>query len=179
MADADREELIAIARAIAARAPVDWTAIESTAGDDSVRAAIREFQVIAGIANLHHTLGTVSSAARPDSSASSPAPHPERTGRSSAAAADVPATMWGGFALLEQLGHGTYGDVYRAWDGRLEREVALKLLRRSDTPDDSVGSTVIEEGRLLARVRHPNVVTVYGADRVDNRVGVWMELVRG
>ena len=38
---------------------------------------------------------------------------------------------------------------------------------------------MIEEGRLLARVRHPNVVTVYGADRVDGRVGLWMEFVHG
>ncbi len=38
---------------------------------------------------------------------------------------------------------------------------------------------MIDEGRLLARVRHPNVVTVYGADRIDGRVGLWMEFVRG
>ena len=38
---------------------------------------------------------------------------------------------------------------------------------------------MIEEGRLLARVRHPNVVTVYGAERIGGRVGVWMELVHG
>ena len=38
---------------------------------------------------------------------------------------------------------------------------------------------VIEEGRLLAKVRHDNIVTVHGAERIDERVGVWMELVRG
>ena len=38
---------------------------------------------------------------------------------------------------------------------------------------------MIDEGRLLARVRHPNVVTVHGADRIDGRVGLWMEFVRG
>ena len=40
-------------------------------------------------------------------------------------------------------------------------------------------SIVIEEGRLLARVRHPNVVTIYGAERIDGRVGLWMEFVKG
>jgi serine/threonine-protein kinase len=65
--------------------------------------------------------------------------------------------------------------VYRAWDPRLDREVALKLLRPG--PDD--GKQVIEEARLLARVRHPNVVTIYGADRIGGRVGLWMEFVRG
>jgi hypothetical protein len=37
----------------------------------------------------------------------------------------------------------------------------------------------VHEGRLLARVRHPNVAAVYGADRIDSRVGVWMELIEG
>jgi serine/threonine-protein kinase len=69
--------------------------------------------------------------------------------------------------------------VYRAWDPRLDREVALKLIREQGPRHDSVGSLVIDEGRLLARVRHPNVVTVYGADRIDGRVGLWMEFVRG
>ena len=38
---------------------------------------------------------------------------------------------------------------------------------------------MIQEGRLLARVRHPNVATVYGAERIDGQVGVWMEFVQG
>ena len=57
--------------------------------------------------------------------------------------------------------------------------MALKLLSTSASRRDSVTSTVIEEGRLLARVRHPNVATVYGADRHDGRVGLWMEFIRG
>ncbi len=77
---------------------------------------------------------------------------------------------WGPLRIIERVGRGTFGDVYRAWDSRLEREVALKLLHRRGS---------IEEGRLLARLRHPNIVTVYGADRIDDRVGVWMEFVHG
>ena len=69
--------------------------------------------------------------------------------------------------------------MYRAWDSRLDREVALKLLRGPAGTGDARATSIIEEGRLLARVRHPNVVTVYGADRIDGRVGLWMELVRG
>ena len=42
-----------------------------------------------------------------------------------------------------------------------------------------ITDAVIEEGRLMARVRHPNVVTIYGAERHDNRVGLWMELIQG
>jgi serine/threonine protein kinase len=70
---------------------------------------------------------------------------------------------WGPLRIIDKLGHGTFGDVYRAWDIRLDREVALKILRRKEPDDDARASRVIEEGRLLARVRHPNVVTVYGA----------------
>ena len=40
-------------------------------------------------------------------------------------------------------------------------------------------TSIIEEGRLLARVRHPNVVTIYGAERIENRIGLWMEFVKG
>ena len=64
------------------------------------------------------------------------------------------------------------GEVHRAWDTQLDREVALKLLYRQDTSRTREASAVIDEGRMLAQVRHPNVVTVHGADRCDGRVGV-------
>jgi TolB-like protein/tetratricopeptide (TPR) repeat protein len=87
--------------------------------------------------------------------------------------------QWGHLQVFEPIGRGAYGDVYRAWDSRLDREVALKLLP-ADVPSIAApDSTVIEEGRLLARVRHPNVVTIYGAERIDGRVGLWMEFVKG
>ena len=69
--------------------------------------------------------------------------------------------------------------MYRAWDTRLDREVALKLLAADPSVSDSPPSSIIQEGRLLARVRHPNVVTIYGAEQIGARVGLWMEFVRG
>jgi len=91
--------------------------------------------------------------------------------------------QWGPLRVFERIGQGAFGDVYRAWDTRLDREVALKLLPDVVGPPKGGpherGSSVIEEGRLLARVRHPNVVTIYGAERIDGRVGLWMELVKG
>jgi serine/threonine-protein kinase len=80
---------------------------------------------------------------------------------------------WGPFELLEKIGHGTSGDVYRVRDTALDRDVALKLLAYTPT------SAALEEGKLLARVHHPNVVTVHGAAAHDGRYGIWMELVRG
>jgi hypothetical protein len=82
---------------------------------------------------------------------------------------------FGPLRLLEKLGAGASGEVFRAWDMRLEREVALKLLRESDGPD----SRLVREARLLARVRHPGVVTVYGVETFEGRTGLWTELVPG
>src|SRR5207247_10642470 len=65
---------------------------------------------------------------------------------------------WAHLALVERLGGGAYGEVYRAWDRHLEREVALKLLRGADASiDDPHASRITMEGRLLARIRHENV----------------------
>jgi eukaryotic-like serine/threonine-protein kinase len=80
---------------------------------------------------------------------------------------------------LDRVSEGTFGAVYRAWDTRLDREVALKLLRRRDWSDAGDAAFVTGEGRMLAQVRHPNVVTVHGADRIAGRVGLWMEFIHG
>src|SRR5262249_873084 len=86
---------------------------------------------------------------------------------------------WAHLTLRERLGGGTFGDVYRAWDRHLEREVALKLLRVEIAEEDLSNSRIAKEGRLLARVRHQNVIAVHGVDAHENRVGLWMDLVRG
>lgn len=93
-------------------------------------------------------------------------------------AAQTSAKFWGPLELRGEIGRGTFGTVFRAWDNRLQREVALKLLK--STPAESgTALTTIAEGQLLARIRHPNVVCVYGADVHDGVVGIWMELVVG
>src|SRR5690349_7192457 len=66
-------------------------------------------------------------------------------------------SRWGALECRRKIAGGRFGTVYLAWDPALEREVALKVL-----PAAGRSHTVIQEGRLLARVRHPNVVTVYG-----------------
>ena len=89
------------------------------------------------------------------------------------------AATWGPLRILEPIGHGNFGDVYRAWDSRLDREVALKLVPVDRDATEVSVTSIIEEGRLLARVRHPNVVTIHGAERIGDRVGLWMEYVDG
>jgi serine/threonine-protein kinase len=78
--------------------------------------------------------------------------------------------------ILEEIGAGQFGTVYRAFDTSLQIEVALKLSANASSP---YAAALIREARLLAKVRHPNVVRVYGADYSNGRVGVWMDLVRG
>src|SRR5258705_9381794 len=83
--------------------------------------------------------------------------------------AESTLSHWGALKLRRKIADGSFGTVYLAWDPALERDVALKVLRAADR-----FGTVIQEGRLLARVRHPNVVTVYGVDEYDGIVGLWM-----
>ncbi|HTG49590.1 MAG TPA: serine/threonine-protein kinase, partial [Gemmatimonadales bacterium] len=90
---------------------------------------------------------------------------------------DEDLQSWGELAILGKLGEGAFGAVYLARDAKLQREVALKLLWTSDASTDP--GRALKEARLLARVRHPNVATVYGADQIGGRVGLWMELVKG
>jgi len=90
-----------------------------------------------------------------------------------------PPAQWGHFSLIEPLGRGAFGHVFRARDTRLDREVALKLLEAPSPSGDERASSIVDEGRLLAQIRHPNVVTIYGAARIGDEVGLWMELVEG
>lgn len=85
--------------------------------------------------------------------------------------------MWGPFQLLRRIGAGGFGEVFRAWDAQLEREVALKLLKPERINSDQ--SAVLREARMMARVRHENIVPIYGVDSHDGRVGFWSELING
>jgi tetratricopeptide (TPR) repeat protein len=95
--------------------------------------------------------------------------------------ANVPpvSEAWGSFRLLARVGHGSFGEVYRAWDPHLEREVALKLLLPGSVGGDEEYRAMLREARALAAVQHPNIVHVYGIDRHDGRVGFWTDFVRG
>ncbi|HEV2104249.1 MAG TPA: protein kinase, partial [Candidatus Eisenbacteria bacterium] len=92
-------------------------------------------------------------------------------------AAETPGLFtWGPLRVLERLGEGGFGEVYRAWDPALAREVALKL-RRADAAGGA--ARWLREAQALARVRHPHVVTIFGADTHGGRTGIWMERIPG
>ena len=83
---------------------------------------------------------------------------------------------WGELVAYEQIGEGSFGEVYRAYDRSLSRRVALKLLKSSRL---GRSRQFIDEARKLAQVRHPNVLAVYGVDTHDQRVGLWAEFLEG
>ena len=97
------------------------------------------------------------------------------------ASAEMPpvSQAWGSFRLLARVGHGSFGEVYRAWDPHLEREVAVKLLLPASVGGEDDYRAILREARALAAVQHPNIVHVYGMDRHDGRVGYWTDFVHG
>ena len=83
----------------------------------------------------------------------------------------------GKYRLEGELGSGGMGVVHAAFDPDLERRVAIKLLR--DAPGDVSRARLLREARAMARLAHPNVVTVYEVGTIDGRDFVAMELLEG
>lgn len=76
------------------------------------------------------------------------------------------------YRLVRTLGAGASGTVYEAWDERLERAVALKLVRFAHASE-------LDEARALAKVTHRNVIAVFDAERIDDDVVIVMEFIPG
>ena len=153
-------KLIDLAAAIADGAVVEWPPVPAAA-DDPSQAVIANLRVLEQVASVHATL--------PPAATFVESLH--------STAFEEPAGRWGPLEIIRKIGTGAHADVYFARDPRLNRPVALKLLRYQQDASDA--SALIDEASLLARVRHANVVTVYGADRIDGRTGIWMEYVDG
>ncbi|MCB9754519.1 MAG: tetratricopeptide repeat protein [Myxococcales bacterium] len=84
------------------------------------------------------------------------------------------------YTILERLGSGAMGVVYTAYDPKLDRRIALKLMRaKPGVNPASVAARLLREAQALARLSHPNVVTVHDADSLDDLVYLAMELIEG
>lgn len=81
------------------------------------------------------------------------------------------------FVLLETLGVGGMGSVYKARDTRLDRLVALKLLRKELSADPAEAARLEQEARVTASLNHPNAVQVYSTGRAHGQIYLVMELV--
>jgi hypothetical protein len=91
---------------------------------------------------------------------------------------EVPFQL-GPFEVLEKLGEGGMGQVYRARDPHLEREVALKLMGPSVAGHPTARARFLREARLAASLRDDHIVTVYQAGEADGWPFLAMELLRG
>ena len=85
---------------------------------------------------------------------------------------------WGPLEVEAKVASGGSSEVYRAWDAGLGTHVALKLLR-SDAAQPLRARAFLDEARRLAKVRHHNVLSVYGAAVHDGRPGLWSEWIEG
>ncbi len=85
----------------------------------------------------------------------------------------------GRYAITERLGAGGMGEVYRARDTRLDRDVALKVLPPGLLEDDRARRRFRKEALALSRLNHPNIATVHDFDFADGIDFIVMELVEG
>ena len=143
--------LIALGTDVSDGRTVDWDAVDRRATDDEARNIVENLKRLEAVIHGHRSADDADGRVAPPGE---------------------PATShWHHLILFERVGRGAFGDVYRAWDTKLDREVALKLRTR---PPSSGGSPD-REARNLARIHHPNIVTVYGVEEIDAQVGIWME----
>lgn len=180
---AHRNRLLELAASVAdGTVDIDWKDLEASVRDAEDRQLLEELRVLAGVAQLHRSdppepasRGRVVGRIGPSLSETD-APTVEE--RVLPPPSTRPLDRWGHLELIEQIGQGSFGDVYRARDTRLDRDVALKLLRKGRQTAE-LADKILHEGRILARVRHRNVVTVFGVEEQESRIGLWMEYIRG
>jgi eukaryotic-like serine/threonine-protein kinase len=161
--DTNDELMMSIANAIAEGTAVDWDEEEQrTAGHDvDVLRSLRSVEcIVTAHRQLARTWSEESTHARP-------------------AGREAPLTNWAHLTIVEKIDEGAFGGVYRAHDDRLATDVALKLMWTDPAAGAMNTAHVLKEARLLAKVRHPNVVKVLGADETQQRVGLWMEFIKG
>src|ERR1044071_602214 len=88
-------------------------------------------------------------------------------------------TTLGSYEVVSPLGAGGMGEVYRARDAQLGRDVALKVLPASFTQDAERVARFEREAQILASLNHPNIAAIYGLERAESIPFLVLELVEG
>ena len=83
------------------------------------------------------------------------------------------------YKILEKLGEGGMGIVYKAHDTKLNRTVAIKMLPDRVNKDETAKSRFLQEAQAAAGLNHPNICTVHGVEEVDGSLFMVMEYVEG
>ena len=90
-----------------------------------------------------------------------------------------PGTKIGGYEVVALIGAGGMGEVYRARDTKLKRDVALKVLPDAFARDAERMARFQREAEVLASLNHPNIAAIYGLAEADGVRALVMELVEG
>ncbi|MCF8210594.1 MAG: HDOD domain-containing protein, partial [Rhodoferax sp.] len=90
-----------------------------------------------------------------------------------------PSGTLGRFELRKMLGRGAQSTVWLAFDPRMEREVAIKVMRPGHGTDDTAVAQWLQEARSVGKVKHPNIVPVYEADIQDRQPYLVFEYIAG
>src|SRR5215471_15519586 len=85
----------------------------------------------------------------------------------------------GSYKVTALLGKGGMGEVYRARDSKLNRDVAIKVLPESVTHDPDSVARFRQEAQSIAALNHPNIVTIFSVEQSDGAVFFTMELIEG
>jgi serine/threonine protein kinase len=91
----------------------------------------------------------------------------------------TPGSRFGGYEVVAPIGAGAMGEVYRARDATLGRDVALKILPEAFQSDPERLARFEREARTLAALNHPNIAQIYGLERSGETSALVMELVDG
>ena len=159
----DESILLEIANAVNNGLAVDWDTAESSV-PQAQQPLVRLLRAVSKVAAAHkEVLQSVEMA----------------EGESGTQGSDPLPATWDSLEIIEKIGEGAFGEVFRAREPQLDRDVALKLFHSQRLSPSRQTSRVIEEGRLLAHVHHQNVVTVHGAKHHAGQVGIWMEFIDG
>jgi eukaryotic-like serine/threonine-protein kinase len=90
-----------------------------------------------------------------------------------------PGVRLGPYEIVAPLGAGGMGEVYRARDTRLEREVAIKVLPAATATDAIARARLLREARMASRLNHPNICTIHEVGEIEGHAYIVMELVEG
>jgi len=145
--------LLKVAEDIADGKTVDWSRLSGEV-DSATLARLRD---IAALAGQFSAVGQVTDAAMQQ------------------LRIEPVSRLWAHLEVLDEIGRGSSGVVYRAFDPMLQRAVALKLCN----PDNGRSDDLLREARQMAKVDHPGVLKIHGARCVDGQVGFWSDLVEG
>jgi Tol biopolymer transport system component/tRNA A-37 threonylcarbamoyl transferase component Bud32 len=90
-----------------------------------------------------------------------------------------PGARLGPYEVVAKLGEGGMGEVYRATDTKLDRQVAIKVLPEAFTQDAERLARFEREARVLAQLHHPNIASIFGLEESGGVLALVMELVEG